>query len=152
MNTIAPGVIDNGFHAAHTSAENMDRTRLPAAQTMHQSYLHIVLRRQLRARLGLRYEACTSAKTPTYAFDRMRACRTSSTHRSVIVLYIYIYYINIYGPRAGCVARHGGAHTARPVWDEPGGAPARAFQTMHHSYLPTVLRCACARLLESMHD
>ena len=30
-NTIAPGVIDNGFHAAHTSAENMEKmgARIP---------------------------------------------------------------------------------------------------------------------------
>ena len=128
MNTIAPGVIDNGFHAAHTSAENMDRTRLPAAQTMHQSYLHIVLRRQLRARLGLRYEACTSAKTPTYAFDRMRACRTSSTHRSVIVLYIYIYILYQY-IWASCWVR-------RQAW-------GRAYRK---AGLGRTRRCACARV------
>ena len=31
VNTIAPGVIDNGFHAAHTSEENMERmgARIP---------------------------------------------------------------------------------------------------------------------------
>ena len=31
VNTIAPGVIDNGFHAAHTAPENMQQmlTRIP---------------------------------------------------------------------------------------------------------------------------
>ena len=39
VNTIAPGVIDNGFHAAHTSAENMDRTRQPRKPCMSHIYL-----------------------------------------------------------------------------------------------------------------